>query len=85
MSPEFYNQFVSVCSQALTNDILDREAKKNMRENGDYCAAPPFGYKKNPKNKNKLIFSAPDNTGAWNLYSTHLLNRKNSAGSLTTD
>ena len=26
------------------------------------------------KNKNKLIFSAPDNTGAWNLYSTHLLN-----------
>ena len=32
-----------------------REAKKNMRENGDYCAAPPFGYKKNPKDKNKLI------------------------------
>ena len=31
-NPEFYNQFVSVCLQALTNDMLDREAKKKQEE-----------------------------------------------------
>ena len=29
---EFYNQFVSVCFQALTNDMLEREAKKKLDE-----------------------------------------------------
>lgn len=31
-NPEFYNQFVSVCFQALTNDMLEREAKKKREE-----------------------------------------------------
>lgn len=29
---EFYNQFVSVCFKALTNDMLEREAKKKTEE-----------------------------------------------------
>ena len=29
---EFYDQFVSVCSQNLINDMLEREAKKNVEE-----------------------------------------------------
>lgn len=32
-----------------------KEVLKNKRENGQYCACPPFGYKKNPKNKYTLI------------------------------
>ena len=28
---------------------------KNKRENGQYCACPPFGYKKNPENEHQLI------------------------------
>jgi len=31
-NPDFYNQFVSVCYDALTKDILEREAKKNIEE-----------------------------------------------------
>lgn len=31
-NPDFYNQFVSVCFQALTNDMLEREAKKRREE-----------------------------------------------------
>ena len=31
-NPEFYNQFVSVCYQSLTNDMLEREAKKKTEE-----------------------------------------------------
>lgn len=28
---------------------------KNKRENGEYCACPPYGYKKDLNNKNKLV------------------------------
>ena len=31
-NPDFYNQFVSICFQSLTNDILAREAKKKTEE-----------------------------------------------------
>ena len=31
-NPEFYNQFVSVCLQALKTDMLEREAKKRSEE-----------------------------------------------------
>ena len=31
-NPEFYNQFVSVCFQTLTNDIIERESKKKLEE-----------------------------------------------------
>lgn len=31
-NPDFYNQFVSVCFKTLTNDILEREAKKKAEE-----------------------------------------------------
>ncbi len=32
-----------------------KEVLKNKRENGQYCACPPYGYKKDPENKNHLI------------------------------
>lgn len=31
-NPDFYNQFVTVCYQALTNDLIEREAKKKKEE-----------------------------------------------------
>ena len=31
-NPDFYNQFVNVCFNALTNDILERESKKKTEE-----------------------------------------------------
>jgi hypothetical protein len=31
-NPDFYNQFVTVCYQALTNDLIEREAKKKREE-----------------------------------------------------
>lgn len=31
-NPDFYNQFVNVCFNALTNDILERESKKKIEE-----------------------------------------------------
>lgn len=32
-----------------------KEVLKNKRENGLYCACPPYGYKKDEKNKNLLV------------------------------
>lgn len=32
-----------------------KDVLKNKRENGQYCACPPYGYKKDPKDKNHLI------------------------------
>ena len=32
-----------------------REVLKNKRENGLYCACPPYGYKKDERNKNLLV------------------------------
>ncbi len=32
-----------------------KDVLKNKRENGLYCACPPYGYRKDPKNKNLLI------------------------------
>ena len=32
-----------------------KDALKSMRENGLYCACPPYGYKKDEKNKNLLV------------------------------
>lgn len=32
-----------------------REVLKNKRENGLYCACPPYGYKKDDKDKNRLV------------------------------
>ncbi|MCL2838006.1 MAG: recombinase family protein [Oscillospiraceae bacterium] len=33
-----------------------KEVLKSKREHGEYCACPPYGYKKNPDDKTKLIF-----------------------------
>ena len=32
-----------------------KDVLRNKRENGQYCACPPFGYKKEPNDKNHLI------------------------------
>ena len=32
-----------------------RDVLKNKRKKGEYCACPPYGYKKSPNNKNKLV------------------------------
>lgn len=32
-----------------------KEVLKNKRNKGEYCACPPYGYKKSPDNKNKLV------------------------------
>ncbi len=32
-----------------------KEVLKNKRENGQYCACPPYGYKKNPNDKHSLV------------------------------
>lgn len=32
-----------------------KDVLKSKRENGQYCACPPYGYRKNPKNKAQLI------------------------------
>lgn len=32
-----------------------REALKSRRENGKYCACPPYGYRKDTRDKNKLV------------------------------
>ena len=32
-----------------------KDVLRNKRENGSYCACPPYGYRKNPTNHNKLI------------------------------
>ena len=34
-----------------------KDVLRNKRENGQYCACPPYGYRKNPADKNRL---APD-------------------------
>ena len=34
-----------------------KDVLKSKRESGQYCACPPYGYKKDPENKNRL---APD-------------------------
>lgn len=41
-NPEFYNQFVTVCYQALTNDILEREAKKKTEEQFGIGMVSPY-------------------------------------------
>lgn len=45
-----------------------KEVLKNKRENGQYCACPPYGYRKNPENKAQLI---PDDVTApivWRIF-----------------
>ena len=32
-----------------------KEVLRNKRENGQYCACPPYGYRKDPSDKNRLI------------------------------
>lgn len=32
-----------------------RDVLRNKRENGEYCACPPYGYKKDPSNRTRLI------------------------------
>lgn len=32
-----------------------KEVLRNKRENGQYCACPPYGYRKNPTDKNRLF------------------------------
>ena len=32
-----------------------KDVLRNKRENGSYCACPPYGYRKNPTNRNRLI------------------------------
>ena len=32
-----------------------KDVLRNKRENGSYCACPPYGYRKNPTNRNQLI------------------------------
>lgn len=48
--------------QFAMNDFYLRDTSRkiklvlnNKRENGEYCACPPFGYMKNPKDKTKII------------------------------
>lgn len=48
--------------QFAMNDVYIRDASRkvkavlsNKRESGQYCACPPFGYKKSTQNKNKLV------------------------------
>ena len=32
-----------------------KDVLRNKRENGNYCACPPYGYRKNPTNRDQLI------------------------------
>ena len=41
-NPEFYNQFVNTCFQALTNDMLEREAKKKIEEQYGVGMVSPY-------------------------------------------
>jgi len=41
-NPDFYNQFVSVCFKALTEDMLAREAKKKMEKDMMNGMASPY-------------------------------------------
>lgn len=44
------NEFYLREGSSKVKDVL-----KNKREKGEYCACPPYGYKKDPNNKNKLV------------------------------
>ena len=39
----------------IDGSVKVKNALKSKRESGQYCACPPYGYKKDPKDKNRLI------------------------------